>query len=46
MIWRSEAMPQVSQANDRVRIVVASQKYYKGLYGDISNRYLGGQKYI
>ena len=44
MIWRSEAMPQVSQANEWESL--SSQKYYKGLYGDISDRYLGGQKYI
>ena len=27
--------------NSRVRIVVALQKYYKGLYRDLSDRYLG-----
>ena len=27
--------------SSRVRIVVAWQKYYKGLYGDFSDRYLG-----
>ena len=30
-----------SQVPPRVRIVVAWQKYYKGLYGDFSDRYLG-----
>ena len=30
-----------STPNPRVRIVVALQKYYKGLYGDLSDSHLG-----
>ena len=30
--------------SSRVKIVVAYQKYHNGLYGDISDRYLGVKK--